>query len=347
MMTNQAKAHVKSNDKSARSRALNDQAVALHLRRDMESARAAYEAAVATDPRNASAHNNLGFLLAQAGDYKAALRHLRRAVRLKPGDANAQVNLGQVLAAQGRTADGIAALERAVELEPGNSKAWDNLGRVQLIAGDLGAAEASWRRGMQAEPASPVIATRLATALALQAREDEAILLLETTTRRSPDHAEAWTQLGVLRYLKRDLASARSALQRALGLNRRDAGALRHLALVELACERREAALRIYDELLDVDPSRDADRLDRAVLLLSVGKPAPALDDLDVLAERDVDDSLEPRLRFYQALALSELGRSEQARPLLRAVAAGDSEYAGRAREILGRENEEHLHFQL
>ena len=111
-MTDKKRVNGKSTAAERRSRNLNDEAVRFHLQNDVESAKATYAAAVQANPKNASAHNNLGFLLAQAGELKEALKHLRRAVKLDPQNGNAQVNLGQALAADGKIDAALAALQK-------------------------------------------------------------------------------------------------------------------------------------------------------------------------------------------------------------------------------------------
>src|SRR4029077_19933217 len=75
------------------SRATSDQGAWQHLGGDLEGARASYAAAIERDPANATAHNNLGFLLAQQGDLDAAIAHYERALEIDPRRSMALANL--------------------------------------------------------------------------------------------------------------------------------------------------------------------------------------------------------------------------------------------------------------
>lgn len=335
MGKNNGAARTKPAGKAARARQANDRAVHLHLSGNLAEALAAYREAVALDPRNATAHNNLGFLLAQQQEWREAISHLRRAVRLDADHAGAHSNLGQALAAVGETDAALKALEKATALAPETAQTWDNLGRVRLLLGDAAGAERAWRRAAEAEPDNPQLLVRLATSISLQGRHDEAVDILRATTALSPGYAPGWTQLGVILYMRRDLAEARNALQTALGIDRKDIAALRHLGLVELSFGNRTRAARALREVLEIDPGAAETRLDLAVLCLSVGAAGEALAHIEALL--DAQDPATERVRFYHGLALRELGRSRQANTILKEVADKEGDYAERARELIAK----------
>lgn len=58
---------------------------------DFKGAIEAYEAALEANPRNASAHYELGLLCERESDYAAAIYHLERYLKFRPDAANAQI----------------------------------------------------------------------------------------------------------------------------------------------------------------------------------------------------------------------------------------------------------------
>jgi tetratricopeptide (TPR) repeat protein len=82
------------------SRQASDRGAWQHLSGDLEGAHAAYLAAIERDPANATAHNNLGFLLAQQGDIDGAIACYERALDIDPGKSMALANLGLARAMQ-------------------------------------------------------------------------------------------------------------------------------------------------------------------------------------------------------------------------------------------------------
>lgn len=123
------------------------------------------------------AHNNLGTLLAERGDFGRAIEHFQRALEIYPHNAAAHQNLARALAALGqwdRTAEHYA---RAVALQPRN------------VAARRGWAEALEQLGRLEEAASV-----LREALAMQ--EDVGIRLdLAAVLRRADDLAGSIAEL--------------------------------------------------------------------------------------------------------------------------------------------------------
>ena len=103
---------------------------ALDERGDLDGAEAAYRAAVAAEPGDPSAHNNLGTMLRLVrGDVDGAEVAYRAAVAADPGYAKAHNNLGLLLQVERNDLVGAeAAYRAAIAAEPENASALSNLG---------------------------------------------------------------------------------------------------------------------------------------------------------------------------------------------------------------------------
>ena len=66
----------------------------LQIAGDLQEAKRAYGAALEIDADNATACNNLGFCLAQEGDYARAMEFYERAVQINPHHSMAYANMG-------------------------------------------------------------------------------------------------------------------------------------------------------------------------------------------------------------------------------------------------------------
>jgi tetratricopeptide (TPR) repeat protein len=93
-------------------------------------ARDAYRRALAHDPDHAGAHLNLGRLLHEAGEAKAAEDHYRRALRSAPHRALAAFNLGVALEDQGLPDEALLAYARAIEADRSLADAHYNASRL-------------------------------------------------------------------------------------------------------------------------------------------------------------------------------------------------------------------------
>lgn len=102
---------------------------------DREEARDAYRRALELDPRHADAHLNLGRILHEMGEVKAANAHYRQAMSARPRDVIAAFNLGVSLQDLGRPLDAIRAYNQAITWDPRCADAHFNLSQLYEATG--------------------------------------------------------------------------------------------------------------------------------------------------------------------------------------------------------------------
>ena len=108
---------------------------------DPGAAEAAFLRALAREPDNVVALNNLGVVRDLQGHNAAAQDAYRRALAVAPGSVDVQINLGMSLALSGHSAEA-AGLLREVAAVPGATQAW----RQELLAGLTLAGDGPWAR---------------------------------------------------------------------------------------------------------------------------------------------------------------------------------------------------------
>jgi FkbM family methyltransferase len=192
---------------------------------DRAAARARFEQALATRPNFPAAHNNLGNIhladgeldeaahryrtaLSHRPDYVEALTNLgavynllgdstlaepycRKAVELAPDFAGAHCNLGNVLLSQGRDGEAIACYREALRLSPNLPEALINLALVLHDSGYLPGALDYYRKQAEQRPGEFLPHVRIAQALQVMGRPDEAAEELERALELKPDSIEA------------------------------------------------------------------------------------------------------------------------------------------------------------
>lgn len=110
-------------------------------------------------------HLQLGGALERAGQWDAALPHLRKAVELAPDQAIALNYLGYSLVDRGeQVAEGQALLERASKLRPDDPAITDSLGWAYFRSGDVARALPLLERAAQGNPSSSTINEHLGDA---------------------------------------------------------------------------------------------------------------------------------------------------------------------------------------
>jgi tetratricopeptide (TPR) repeat protein len=201
---------------------------------DLDGAEALFREAIALDPASATAHANLGYLLAVRGHHREAIDQAEEAIALDPQRSAPWAHLGMSCVATGRVDDGLSALARAVRLDPENHFAWDAMGRTLLALERPDEAEVAWASAVAAKPDDVDLLISLATALAAQDRTAEALRVLHRASRVAPRSPRVWVQLGVVSLLHQDHGTAGEAILRALDLDPSNAEARYHLALLHV-----------------------------------------------------------------------------------------------------------------
>src|SRR6185437_5002819 len=84
---------------------------------------AAYDRAIALDPRHAGAHSNRGIVLQAFGQTDGALASFDRAIACDPTNAEAHYNRGVALGQLKRYNEALASIETATRLQPDHADA--------------------------------------------------------------------------------------------------------------------------------------------------------------------------------------------------------------------------------
>jgi CRISPR-associated protein Csy1 len=192
--------------------------------RDLARAIVDVDSALALDPSNARAWNELGILCADAGLVDRAIDAFGHATRADPKFARGWNNLGNALRDAGRWAESLAAFERAVAVDGNYALAWANLGSMQRLAGNDTGAEASLRRALSLDPGARGATMTLAGLLHDRSDLAPAAELFLRAARLDSRDATPCMELAQTLAERDDLAQAREAFAEA---ERRDPRMLR------------------------------------------------------------------------------------------------------------------------
>lgn len=243
-------------------RALNDFGYLLEQAGDTAGAVELYKRALDARPEFALTRTNLGEILAKQGDLAGAVREYEQAAKDGPQSPEIAYNLGRHLAAAGRNEEALAAYRRAVDLNPKDVRAWNNMGLLQAQQGDTAGAEHSYRSALEETPDYTLVRANLGNLLMETGRFNEGVAVYEEGVALDPKNAELMNGLG-WRFDQNHEA---------------------------------ERALSWYDRCLETAPNFLAARINRASLLLKMGR-------LDA-AEKDARSAVEQSPANIQAVLL-------------------------------------------
>jgi tetratricopeptide (TPR) repeat protein len=208
--------------------------------------------AIALEPQNYFAYNNLGVLLEQSGQTQQAIEQFQHVLQLRPDDPEANSNLGNILGKSGQSQQAIAFGQRALKQEPNSAEvhynlavqlsaagqpmqaiaeyqkalqlkpdfapAWNNLGLELYNLGQGGPAIECYQRALQFKEDYPDAHNNLANAIGAAGQVPQAIEHYQRALQLRPDYAEAHNNLGFALMRTGQLPQAIEQFQKAMQL---------------------------------------------------------------------------------------------------------------------------------
>jgi Flp pilus assembly protein TadD len=307
--------------------------VQLHLAGNRAGAESNYRKVLETEESNPVAHNNLGFLLAQNGQWKAAMEEYSRAIELSPDYSTPYTNLGQAFLALNRLAEAGTLLTKAVELDPDDFYANEGMSKLCLLAGDLASGERFLKKSYSLEPGNELLYQLVLCLLGLR-KHDEARDILQALGGAGENDVRWHNLWGLLHFAENNFGAAGRAFRRALGLEPENVEVRNSLAAVLLKTGEREEAVAELRRMLLLDPGHLEALLNLGVLQLMAADYTAALGYLDKALEVEPGNV---KGLFYKAVALARQNKKKAtARNLLeKVVRSKDAIYSGKATELL------------
>ncbi len=198
-----------------------DFAVAFSEKKQYDSAVPAWQKALALDPDDPRAHDNLGVALAETGRLDEAIAEYRKSLELNSGSSHTHNNLGSALAEKGSLDEAFGHFAKAVELNPDNAAAQINLGNAMALHKEQRTqALIHLRRGVELDPDSASGRNDLGIALARDGNLDESIEHIQKAVALAPNAPDYRYNLGRVLAAKGDFNSALPQFEQAAKLSR-------------------------------------------------------------------------------------------------------------------------------
>jgi tetratricopeptide (TPR) repeat protein len=104
--------------------------------------------AATSNPADASAHYQLGFVYEQRGELDLAVQSYQRAIEIDPDEVDAHYRLGRIARRQGRLAEAITHFDATVRRSPDHAQheVWREVGATYLTAGQYEDARMAFER---------------------------------------------------------------------------------------------------------------------------------------------------------------------------------------------------------
>jgi len=197
-----------------------DFAVAFSEKKQYDQAVPAWEKALALDPNDPRAHDNLGVALAERGRLDEAIAEYRKSLELNSDSSHTHNNLGTALAEKGILEEAFQHFEKAVELNPDNASAQTNLGNMLALKKEqMSEALYHLRKGADLDPDSASGQNDLGIALAHASNLDESIVHIQKAVALAPEDADYRSNLGRVLAAKGNFVDGLTQFERASKLS--------------------------------------------------------------------------------------------------------------------------------
>jgi serine/threonine protein kinase/Tfp pilus assembly protein PilF len=170
--------------------------IALTGQQKLPEAVAAFHKAIELQPDFSQAHYQLGKALWLHGKDAEAATAFRDALKLKPDFAQAHVGLGLVLTAQHQLPEAVQQLERAIHYQGKNAKAYVFLGNALLQQGEVRKAMERFRKARELDPKLANASYGLGRAFVQEGKMEAAADAYRQAIAVQFDHAGAHHNLG-------------------------------------------------------------------------------------------------------------------------------------------------------
>jgi tetratricopeptide (TPR) repeat protein len=297
--------------------ALYELASALRERGRLNEATKAYRAILTKDPSHVFSLRGLGLLARDRGDREEALAHFRAAAALDPENTLMLHDFAMGLHESGRLDEAAESYRAVVAKDPGHIFSWRGRGMVARDRGDHEEALAHFRKAAALDPENTLMLHDLAMGLFELGRVDEAAEAYRAVVTRDPGHVFSWRGLGLATRQRGDHAEALEHFRKAAALDPENTLMLHDLAAGLRELGRLDEADQFFRAVVTRDPGHvhgwrglglvARERGDHAEALEHFRKAA-ALDPTQIWTVQDV------------AAELQQLGRTEEAEPLLKSL---------------------------
>ena len=179
----------------------------------LDEASALLQQALAIEPDNGHALNELGHLARRGGDRSAALAAFAAAAAAQPNSVGPKAEAATELRVLGRIDEASALLQQALAIAPKNAHALSELGHLARRRGDRIGALAAFETAAAANPNHAGLKAEAAAELRDLGRFDEAEAMLKQALAIDPHHFASLIALGQVARRRGDHVAALAAFE--------------------------------------------------------------------------------------------------------------------------------------
>ena len=185
---------------------------------DVNGAKAAFEAAVQKNPKQADAHHYLGLVNDQTGNRAEAEKNYRKALELQPDLEESATNLAAILVENGKFDEAAALMKKAIAKNPRSASLQVNLGMALAGKNDVDGASKAFEEASKLEPTNGIHLVTWAAHLARNNKKDDAIAKLKQAEKIAATDAGVLASVALEYKGLKDFKTCVAVLDKAVGV---------------------------------------------------------------------------------------------------------------------------------
>jgi Flp pilus assembly protein TadD len=276
---------------------LRELAAALSRLNQLPRAATIGEQAVAANPNDPHAQENLGNIYLRMGRLQDAQVYLRKALSIDPDLADANNLLGLVQTQMNNTSEAETAFRKAIQIQPNLAEAQMNLGSLLMNHRDIAQAEFYLQEAIRLDPNSSEAHRNYALLLASKRSFDQASAQMAEAIRLRPQSAELQSDSGDILVANGRIAEAQQRYRQALQLDAKQTKAHMGLAAILMAQNKSAQAEQEYRLALNSEPRNGEAHMALAEILARRGDLSGARQQLEMAAQSDDPNAREAAMQ--------------------------------------------------
>ena len=230
-------------------------AVQNHKKNNLQAAKKLYKEILKTNPNFSGAHNNLGNVLHELGEFQKAVNCYEKAIQIQPNYANAHYNLGSVLHELGQFQKAVSCYEKAIQIQPNYANAHYNLGLIFKELGEFQKAVNCYEKAIQINPNFAGAHNNLGNALHKLGEFQKAISCCEKAIQINPNFAGTHNNLGLIYKELGEFQKAVSCYEKAIQIQPNFVDAHNNLGAVYSELGEHQKAIGCYKKVIQIEPN--------------------------------------------------------------------------------------------
>ena len=194
-------------------------AVKNHTENNLDVAKNLYKKVIEINPNHEDAHNNLGVIFYNLGEYQKAKSCYEKVIKINPNSSNTFYNLGLIFYRLRELQKAKEYYEKAIEINSNYADAHNNLGGVFNELGELEKAKNCYERAIDINPTNFSAYNNVGNIFKEWGDNQKAIGYYEKAIEINPKHLNTYNNLGAIFHASGDHLKAISFFERAIEID--------------------------------------------------------------------------------------------------------------------------------